>query len=73
MPYSTADLLEFHRRMLLIRKVEERLSQLFLEGTIPGTLHQSLGQEAVAVGVCSALRETDVITSTLRPLGHALA
>ncbi|MDP7398235.1 MAG: thiamine pyrophosphate-dependent dehydrogenase E1 component subunit alpha [Lentisphaeria bacterium] len=73
MPYSTADLLEFHRRMLLIRKVEERLSQLFLEGTIPGTLHQSLGQEAVAVGVCSALRETDVITSTHRPHGHALA
>ena len=73
MPYSTADLLEFYRQMLLIRKVEERLSQLFLEGTIPGTLHQSLGQEAVAVGVCRALRETDVITSTHRPHGHALA
>jgi len=73
MNHSSADLLDIYRRMMLIRKVEERLGQLFLEGIIPGTLHQSLGQEAVAVGVCRALREGDIITSTHRPHAHALA
>lgn len=67
------ELLEIYRQMLLIRKVEQRLNHLFLEGTIPGTLHQSLGQEAVAVGVCRALRREDMITSTHRPHAHALA
>ena len=71
--HGREELLEFHRKMLLIRKAEERINFLFLEGTIPGTLHQSLGQEAVAVGVCGALNVDDVITSTHRPHGHALA
>lgn len=66
-------LIGFYRGMLLIRILEERIGYLFLEGVIPGTLHQSLGQEAVAVGVCSALRNDDVITSGHRPHGHALA
>ncbi len=70
---SREELREFYRKMLLIRKAEERINFLFLEGTIPGTLHQSLGQEAVAVGVCGALNLDDVITSTHRPHGHALA
>lgn len=59
--------------MLLIRILEERIGYLFLEGTIPGTLHQSLGQEAVAVGVCSALNRDDAITSSHRPHAHAIA
>ena len=59
--------------MLLIRRFEERVYRLFLEGGIPGTLHQYQGQEAVAVGVCDVLRRDDWITSTHRPHGHALA
>ena len=53
--------------MLLIRRFEERVYRLFLEGEIPGTLHQYQGQEAVAVGVCDVLGERDWITSTHRP------
>jgi TPP-dependent pyruvate/acetoin dehydrogenase alpha subunit len=59
--------------MLLIRRFEERVYRLFLEGEVPGTLHQYHGQEAVAVGVCDVLRRDDWITSTHRPHGHALA
>src|SRR5580698_2639596 len=62
-----------YRRMLLLRRFEERVYRLFLEGEIPGTLHQYQGQEAVAVGVCDALTRDDWITSTHRPHGHALA
>jgi TPP-dependent pyruvate/acetoin dehydrogenase alpha subunit len=62
-----------YRQMLVIRRFEETVYYLFLEGEIPGTLHQYQGQEAVAVGICDALRPTDWITSTHRPHGHALA
>ena len=61
------------RRMLEIREFEEQVRFLFLEGKMPGTVHQYIGQEACAVGVCSALEEGDVIASTHRPHGHALA
>ena len=53
--------------MLLIRRFEERVYRLFLDGEIPGTLHQYQGQEAVAAGVCDVLRRDDWITSTHRP------
>src|ERR1700730_1077586 len=66
-------LLEMFRRMSLIRRFEDHLYQLFLQGLVPGTLHQCQGQEAVAVGVCAALRVDDVIFSTHRPVGHLLA
>jgi len=66
-------LLELHRRMILIREFEERVKFLFLEGTMPGTIHQCQGQEASAVGVCAALAGDDFITSTFRGHGHALA
>ena len=62
-----------YRKAALIRRFEDRVYRLFLEGEIPGTLHQYQGQEAVAVGVCSTLRVDDWITSTHRPHGHALA
>ena len=65
--------LDLYRRMSTIRRFEERVYLLYLEGELPGTLHQSQGQEAVAVGICDALRPTDWITSTHRPHGHALA
>jgi len=65
--------LALYRRMLLCRMFEDRIYYLFLEGRLPGTVHQSQGQEASAVGVCSVLVEGDVITSTHRPHSHALA
>jgi pyruvate dehydrogenase E1 component alpha subunit len=64
---------EMYRRMVLIRHFEDQLYALFLQGVVPGTLHQYQGQEAVAVGVCTALRPDDVIFSTHRPVGHFLA
>lgn len=64
---------EMYKRMVGIRKFEERVRYLFLEGIMPGTIHQYDGQEACAVGVCFALKEGDVIASTHRPHGHALA
>ncbi|MFI5357571.1 MAG: thiamine pyrophosphate-dependent dehydrogenase E1 component subunit alpha [Opitutales bacterium] len=66
-------LLGLYERLVLIREFEERVKFLFLEGTMPGTIHQCQGQEATAVGVCSALRPDDWITSTFRGHGHALA
>lgn len=66
-------LLGLYERMVLIREFEETVKYLFLEGTMPGTIHQCQGQEATAVGVCAALRTDDWITSTFRGHGHALA
>ena len=57
----------------MIREFEEGVKFLFLEGSMPGTIHQCQGQEATAVGVCAALEEGDFITSTFRGHGHALA
>ena len=66
-------LLGLYEKLVLIREFEERVKFLFLEGTMPGTIHQCQGQEATAVGVCAALRSDDFITSTFRGHGHALA
>jgi len=66
-------LLGLFERMVLIRQFEERVKFLFLEGAMPGTIHQCQGQEATAVGVCAALERDDWITSTFRGHGHALA
>lgn len=62
-----------YRKMVLIREFEEHVKRLFLEGRMPGTIHQSQGQEAVAVGVCAALNTDDYIASTHRPHGHCIA
>jgi TPP-dependent pyruvate/acetoin dehydrogenase alpha subunit len=70
---ETQEHLHLYREMLLIRRFEERCNALFLQGRIPSTLHLYIGQEAVAVGVCAALRRDDYLTSTHRPHGHALA
>ena len=66
-------LLSLYERMLLIRQFEDRVKALFLEGIMPGTIHQCQGQEATAVGICAALNPSDFITSTFRGHGHALA
>lgn len=66
-------LTDMFERMLEIRTFEEKIQFLFLEGKMPGTIHQYIGMEACAVGVCSALKEDDIIGSTLRPHGHAIA
>ena len=72
-PYQRDFLLHLYERMMLIRQFEEGIKFLFLEGVMPGTIHQCQGQEATAVGVCAALRPDDFITSTFRGHGHALA
>ena len=64
---------EFFREMLLIRRFEEKVEERFRAGELPGFLHVAIGQEAVAVGVCRALEEGDVIASTHRAHGHTLA
>ncbi len=71
--YSREFLLRLYERMVLIREFEEGVKFLFLEGSMPGTIHQCQGQEATAVGVCAALEAGDFITSTFRGHGHALA
>jgi pyruvate dehydrogenase E1 component alpha subunit len=68
-----AALLDLYRMMRLIRRVEENLSTLFANGEIPGFIHLSVGQEAVSAGVGAALRRTDMVASTHRGHGHALA
>lgn len=67
------DLLTAFRRMLLIRRVEERIAVLYGQGAVPGFVHLSVGQEAVAVGALLRARPDDVITSTHRGHGHVLA
>jgi len=71
--YDPGWLLGLYRKMVLLREFEDRVKLLFLEGSMPGTIHQYQGQEACGVGVCSALEPDDIITSTHRPHGHALA
>ncbi len=71
--FSDADRLEMHRRMLVIRGFEERVSALYRDGEVPGFVHLSTGQEASAVGACWPLRPSDVITSNHRGHGHCLA
>ena len=71
--YDRDFLLRLYERMILIRQFEDQVKFLFLEGTMPGTIHQCHGQEATAVGVCAALNNNDFITSTFRGHGHALA
>ena len=66
-------LVDFLRGMLLIRRFEETVEERFRAGELPGFLHVAIGQEAVAVGVCRALEDGDVIASTHRAHGHTIA
>ena len=65
--------IQMYEKMYLIRKYEEKIYYLFLEGAMPGTIHQSHGQEACSVGMLQDLRKEDYMTSTHRPAGHSLA
>jgi pyruvate dehydrogenase E1 component alpha subunit len=66
-------LIQMYTTMVRIRQFEDRVYLLFLGGEMPGTIHLSQGQEAIAAGVCANLRKEDLITSTHRPHGHAIA
>jgi 2-oxoisovalerate dehydrogenase E1 component len=70
---SPALLRDIYRTMVRIRAFEEKVQELFLAGRVPGFAHLYLGEEAIAAGVCAALRRDDYITSTHRGHGHALA
>jgi pyruvate dehydrogenase E1 component alpha subunit len=67
------DVVALHRQMLLIRRFEEAIERLYKDGAIHGGTHLYKGQEAVAVGVCAALRSDDVATYTYRSHGVVLA
>lgn len=64
---------DLYRTVRLIRRFEERAIELVHSGVIIGGIHPYVGQEAVAAGVCAALRDGDIITSTHRGHGHVLA
>ena len=66
-------LFDMHRRMLRIRLFEEAAGRLFEGARMPGFIHLYVGQEAVAAGVCAALRPEDQISSTHRGHGHLVA
>jgi len=65
--------LQMYRRMQTIRLFEEQVNELYTRALMPGLAHLYAGEEAVAVGVCEALRTDDYITSTHRGHGHCLA
>jgi pyruvate dehydrogenase E1 component alpha subunit len=65
--------LDMHRTMVKIRGFETNVERLFSQGKIPGFVHLYIGEEAIATGVCAALREDDYITSTHRGHGHCVA
>lgn len=64
---------QMYRTMVTIRHFEDTVYYMFLEGKLPGTVHLYQGQEAIAAGVCANLRKEDVIFSTHRADGHAIA
>ncbi len=62
-----------YRQMVAIRFFEERVNDLYTRALMPGLAHLYIGEEAIAVGICEALRTDDYITSTHRGHGHCLA
>jgi len=67
------ELIGYYRTMLIIRRFEERMEQVFLEGIVKGTCHPCTGQEATAVGTCAGLRKADYVVSNHRGHGHFIA
>ena len=70
---SSEHYLLMYRRMLTIRLFEDQVNDLYTRALMPGLAHLYIGEEAVAVGICEALRRDDYITSTHRGHGHCLA
>ena len=73
MPLTTERLQDAYRQMLVIRKFEEAIRNLYQAGKIRGSFHPCVGQEATAVGGCWALRQDDYMTCTYRGHGQAIA
>jgi TPP-dependent pyruvate/acetoin dehydrogenase alpha subunit len=73
MDIPSEKLLLMYERMLKIRHFETKVAELFATGDMPGFVHLYLGEEAVAVGACAALKDDDYITSTHRGHGHIIA
>lgn len=73
MELNTQQLLKAYRKMREIREFEERLHTENTSGDIPGFIHLYTGEEAIAVGVCENLQQTDYIGSTHRGHGHCIA
>src|SRR5213593_3398932 len=72
-PVDREQWLQMYEQMLTIRVFEEHVNELYTSARMPGIAHLYVGEEAVAVGVCAALRRDDYITSTHRGHGHCLA
>src|SRR6202795_2017118 len=71
---SKTDLwLRMYRQMVAIRQFEAQVNELYTRALMPGLAHLYIGEEAVAVGICEALKKTDYVTSTHRGHGHCLA
>jgi pyruvate dehydrogenase E1 component alpha subunit len=70
---SKDELLELYRQMVLIRRFEEKSAELYAEGKIGGFLHLYMGEEAIAVGACQALRAADHLLTAYRDHGWAIA
>jgi len=73
LPATTDRLRSLYRTMTLVRQVEQALGRLFADGEVPGFIHLSIGQEAIAAGVASALQPQDTLATTHRGHGHVLA
>ncbi|MBX5327332.1 MAG: pyruvate dehydrogenase (acetyl-transferring) E1 component subunit alpha [Candidatus Bathyarchaeia archaeon] len=73
MTHDKEKLVEMYTKMLEIRFFEEKVYELYGQNLVPGTIHLYAGEEAVAVGVCSALSREDYIVSTHRGHGHCIA
>ncbi len=71
--YTKEQAAQMYETMCTIRKFEESVKHDFLAGEIPGFTHVYIGEEAIATGVCAALRTDDVIASTHRGHGHCVA
>ena len=63
---------DLYKKLLTVRRFEEKVDELFRQGKIYGTVHTSVGQEAVAVGIAEALNEDDLVVATHRGHGHCL-
>ncbi len=70
---DTAFLERAYRDLCLVRRFDERVIELFLQGVVKGTAHSCVGQEAIAVGACAALRDDDYVVSHHRGHGHCIA
>jgi len=73
MPATATGLKDLYQSMVLIREAEQTVLRLFSQNRMPGFIHSYIGEEAVAVGVCTPLRPDDYVTSTHRGHGHIVA